>query len=89
MPARSLAELIALAKQKPDQLTYASVGIGTNPHLSMELLKTMTGIGIRHIPYRGVGPALNDLVAGQVRILIAGVLTTKPQVDAGTLRGLR
>ena len=88
VPARSLAELIALAKQKPDQLTYASAGIGTNPHLSMELLKTMTGIEIRHIPYRGVGPALNDLVAGQVGILIAGVLTTKPQVDAGTVRGL-
>ena len=88
VPARSLAELVALAKQKPDQLTYASAGIGTNPHLSMELLKTMTGIEIRHIPYRGVGPALNDLVAGQVGILIAGVLTTKPQVDAGTVRGL-
>ena len=88
VPTRSLAELIALAKQKPDQLTYASAGIGTNPHLSMELLKTMTGIEIRHIPYRGVGPALNDLVAGQVGILIAGVLTTKPQVDAGTVRGL-
>jgi tripartite-type tricarboxylate transporter receptor subunit TctC len=88
VPARSLAELIALAKQKPDQLTYASAGIGTNPHLSMELLKTMAGIEIRHIPYRGVGPALNDLVAGQVGILIAGVLTAKPQVDAGTVRGL-
>ena len=88
VPARSLAELVALAKQKPDQLTYASAGIGTNPHLSMELLKTMTGIEIRHIPYRGVGPALNDLVAGQVGILIAGVLTTKPHVDAGTVRGL-
>ena len=88
VPARSLAELVALAKQKPDQLTYASAGIGTNPHLSMELLKTMTGIEIRHIPYRGVGPALNDLVAGQVGILIAGVLTTKPQVDGGTVRGL-
>jgi tripartite-type tricarboxylate transporter receptor subunit TctC len=88
VPARSLAELIALAKQKPDQLTYASAGTGTNPHLSMELLKTMVGIEIRHIPYRGVGPALNDLVAGQVSTLIAGVLTTKPQVDAGTVRGL-
>jgi tripartite-type tricarboxylate transporter receptor subunit TctC len=88
VPARSLAELIALAKQKPDQLTYASAGIGTNPHLSMELLKTMAGVELRHIPYRGVGPALNDVVAGQVSVLIAGVLTTKPQVDAGTVRGL-
>jgi tripartite-type tricarboxylate transporter receptor subunit TctC len=88
VPARSLAELIALAKRSPDQLTYGSAGVGTNPHLSMELLKTMAGIEIRHIPYRGVGPALNDLVAGQVSALVAGVLTTKPQVDAGTVRGL-
>jgi tripartite-type tricarboxylate transporter receptor subunit TctC len=88
VPARSLAELIALAKQKPDQLTYGSAGLGTNPHLSMELFKTMAGIEIRHIPYKGVGPALNDLIAGQVSSLIAGLLTTKPQVEAGTLRGL-
>jgi tripartite-type tricarboxylate transporter receptor subunit TctC len=88
VPARSLAELIALAKRSPDQLTYGSAGVGTNPHLSMELLKTMAGIEIRHIPYRGVGPALNDLIAGQVSVLVAGVLTTKPQVDAGTVRGL-
>ena len=88
VPVRSLAELIALAKQKPDQLTYGSAGLGTNPHLSMELFKTMAGIEIRHIPYKGVGPALNDLIAGQVSSLIAGLLTTKPQVEAGTLRGL-
>jgi tripartite-type tricarboxylate transporter receptor subunit TctC len=88
VPVRSLAELIALAKQKPDQLTYGSAGTGTNPHLSMELFKTMAGVEIRHIPYKGVGPALNDLVAGQVSTLIAGMLTTKPQVEAGTLRGL-
>lgn len=88
VPARSLAELIALAKRKPDDLTYGSAGIGTNPHLAMELFKTMAGISIRHIPYKGVGPALNDLIAGQVSSMIAGMLTTKPQVDAGTLRGL-
>jgi tripartite-type tricarboxylate transporter receptor subunit TctC len=88
VPAHSLTEFIALAKRAPDQLTYGSAGIGTNPQFAMELLKTMTGIDIRHIPYKGVGPALNDLMAGQVSSLIAGVLTTKPQVDAGTLRGL-
>ena len=88
VPARSLAELIALAKSKPDELTYGSAGVGTNPHLAMELFKTMAGVSIRHIPYKGVGPAMNDLVAGQVSSMIAGMLTTKPQVDAGTLRGL-
>ena len=88
VPARSLAELIALAKSRPDELTYGSAGVGTNPHLAMELFKTMAGLSIRHIPYKGVGPAMNDLVAGQVSSMIAGMLTTKPQVDAGTLRGL-
>jgi tripartite-type tricarboxylate transporter receptor subunit TctC len=88
VPARSVRELIALAKQKPEQLTYGTAGVGTNPHLSMELLRTMAGIDIRHIPYKGVGPALNDLLAGQVSAMIAGLLTTKPQVEAGTLRGL-
>jgi tripartite-type tricarboxylate transporter receptor subunit TctC len=88
VPAKSLAEFVALAKQKPDQLTYGSAGAGTNPQFAMELLKTMAGIEVRHIPYKGVGPAMNDLVAGQVSTMIAGLLTTKPQVEAGTLRGL-
>jgi tripartite-type tricarboxylate transporter receptor subunit TctC len=88
VPANTLAEFIALAKRTPGHLTYGSAGIGTNPQFAMELLKTMTGIDVRHIPYKGVGPALNDLMAGQVSSLIAGLLTTKPQVDAGTLRGL-
>jgi len=86
--ARTLAEFIALAKRKPGELTYASAGAGTNPHFAMELLKTMAGIDLRHIPYKGVGPALNDVLAGQVSSMIAGVLTTRPQVDAGKLRGL-
>ncbi len=86
--ARSLTEFIALAKRKPGELTYASAGTGTNPHFAMELLKTMAGIDVRHIPYKGVGPGLNDVIGGQVSAMIAGVLTTRPQVDAGKLRGL-
>lgn len=86
--AHTLAEFIALAKRKPGELTYASAGAGTNPHFAMELLKTMAGIELRHIPYKGVGPGLNDVIAGQVSAIIAGVLTTRPQVDAGKLRGL-
>ncbi|MFL6797367.1 MAG: Bug family tripartite tricarboxylate transporter substrate binding protein [Xanthobacteraceae bacterium] len=88
VPVHSVRELVALAKAKPDELTYGSAGIGTNPHFAMELLKTLAGIEIRHIPYKGVGPALNDLVAGQISAMIAGLLTTKPQVEAGTLRAL-
>ena len=86
--ARTLAEFIALAKRKPGELTYASAGAGTNPHFAMELFKTMAGIDVRHIPYKGVGPGLNDVIAGQVSAMIAGVLTTRPQIDAGKLRGL-
>ena len=86
--ANSLAEFIALAKRKPGELTYASAGTGTNPHFAMELLKTMAGIDVRHIPYKGVGPGLNDVIAGQVSAMIAGVLTTRPQIDGGKLRGL-
>jgi tripartite-type tricarboxylate transporter receptor subunit TctC len=86
--ARTLAEFVALAKRKPGDLTYASAGAGTNPHFAMELLKSMAGIDVRHIPYKGVGPGLNDVLAGQVSAMIAGVLTTRPQVDAGKLRGL-
>ena len=88
VPAKTLAELIAYAKQHPGALTYASAGIGTNPHLSMELLKTMAGIDVRHIPYKGVGPAIQDVVAGQVSLIVAGLLTTKPLIEAGKLRGL-
>ncbi len=86
--ARTLAEFVALAKRKPGELTYASAGAGSNPHFAMELLKTMAGIDIRHIPYKGVGPGLNDVIAGQVSSMIGGVLTTRPQVEAGKLRGL-
>ena len=86
--ANSLAEFIALAKRKPGELTYASAGTGTNPHFAMELFKTMAGIDVRHIPYKGVGPGLNDVIAGQVSAMIAGVLTTRPQIDGGKLRGL-
>ena len=88
VPARTLIELIAYAKKNPGALTYASAGIGTNPHLSMELLKTMAGIDVRHIPYKGVGPAIQDVVAGQVSLIVAGLLTTRPLTESGKLRGL-
>lgn len=85
--ARTLAELITQAKAKPGDLTYSSAGVGTNPHFAMELLKTMAGIEVRHVPYRGVGPAINAVVAGDVDLSISNMLSGKPQVEAGTLKG--
>lgn len=86
--AKSLAELIALAKSKPGELTYASAGLGTNPHFAMELFKHMAGVDLRHVPYRGVAPALNDVVAGSVNATLTNILSGKPHAQAGTLRGL-
>ena len=86
--ATSLAELVALAKRRPGELTYASAGIGTNPHFAMELFKSMAGIDIRHVPYRGAAPAVNDTIAGSVHAVVTNMLTGKPQAEAGTLRGL-
>jgi tripartite-type tricarboxylate transporter receptor subunit TctC len=87
-PIHSLAELIAAAKQKPGELTYASAGIGTSPHMGMELLKSMAEIDIQHIPHKGTAAALNDIVAGHVATMLASVISAKPQIDAGTLRAL-
>lgn len=74
LPAKSIAELVALAKQKPNSLGYASSGIGTYSHLAGELVAIASGAPIKHIPYRGSGPALNDIVAGHVPLMIGGEL---------------
>ncbi len=86
--ARSMQEYIALAKRAPDKLSYGSAGIGTAPHMAMELLKSMAGIDVQHIPYRGVANAVTDILAGRVSGMILNVVTSKPHVDAGTLRAL-
>ena len=86
--AKSVKELIALAKARPGKLTFASAGIGAPPHLSGELLKTMAGIDIVHVPYKGTGPALADLVGGQVTMMFSDALAAAPQIKAGKLRGL-
>lgn len=77
----SLQELIALAKAKPGKLTYASIGKGTPHHMAMEWLKSMAGIDLLHVPYRGVAPALTDLVGGQVDVMFTGTSSAKPFVD--------
>jgi tripartite-type tricarboxylate transporter receptor subunit TctC len=89
LPANSIKELIALAKASPGRLNYASTaGIGGASHLSAELLKSMAGIDIVHIPYKGNAPALNDLLAGRVTFMITGVGPMLQHIKAGKLKAL-
>ncbi|MCC6778742.1 MAG: tripartite tricarboxylate transporter substrate binding protein [Hyphomicrobiales bacterium] len=87
-PVRSVAELIALAKQKPGEISYASAGAGSMNHLAVELLKAQTGIDLRHIPYRGNPLAAIDAISGQVPVFFDYVLTGIPHVRDGKLRAL-
>ena len=84
----SLKELIALAKSKPGELTYASVGHGTVPHLSTELLALRTNIKLVHVPYQGSPPAVTDLLAGRVSLMLGVASTIMPHVQAGRLKAL-
>src|SRR5712671_7656521 len=88
VPAKTLPELIALAKSKPGQLNYASSGIGTPPHLAGELFKAMAGIDIVHVPFREANSALSAVVGGAVQMMFSISSTTQSQVDAGTVRGI-
>jgi tripartite-type tricarboxylate transporter receptor subunit TctC len=87
-PAKTLTEFIAYAKANPGKVNFASGGIGTSPHLSGELLKTMTGIDIVHVPYRGAAPALTDVLAGQVPVLFDNLPSSIPHIRDGGLRAL-
>jgi tripartite-type tricarboxylate transporter receptor subunit TctC len=84
----SVKELIALAKAKPGELTYASVGVGTVPHLATELLGVRAGIKLVHVPYQGSPPAVTDLLAGRVSMSLIVASTVMPHVEAGRLKGL-
>jgi tripartite-type tricarboxylate transporter receptor subunit TctC len=84
-PAKTLKDLIALAKAKPDALTFASAGTGSSTHLSPELLNTMAGIKMRHVPYKGGGPALIAVMSGEVSMYFSSVVAAAPQVKAGKL----
>ena len=88
VPAKTLAELVALAKSQPGKLNFASTGNGGMPHLAGEMLKFSAGIDIVHIPYRGAAPAVTDVVGGQVQMMFADVPVLLPQVQAGKLRAL-
>ncbi len=88
LPVKSVAELIAYAKQRPGQLNFASAGVGTSPQMSIELFKSMAGIDMVHIPYKGTSPGVVDLLAGQVSVMAPNLLTALPHIKAGKLRAL-
>jgi tripartite-type tricarboxylate transporter receptor subunit TctC len=88
VPAKTLPEFIALAKREPGKLYYSSPGNGGPQHLAMELLKLETGIDIVHVPYKGAGGALADLVGGHVQAMISALQTAAPHVQSGKLRML-
>jgi tripartite-type tricarboxylate transporter receptor subunit TctC len=88
VPAQNVQELIAYAKANPNKLNYASQGIGTAAHLIAELFKSMAGVQINHIPYRGSGPALNDLVAGHVDLMFGELAPSYQYIQSGQLRAL-
>src|SRR5436853_433459 len=88
VPAHDMQELIALAKKAPGTINFASAGNGTTNHLSGELFKSMANIDIVHVPYRGAGPAMNDLIAGHVQMFFDLMPVVLPQIAAGKVRAL-
>ena len=85
-PAKSVKELIALAKAKPNSLTFASAGNGSSTHLAPELLKSMAGIQMTHVPYKGGGPALIAVISGEVSMYFSSVVAATPQINSGKVR---
>ena len=88
VPARSVADLVGIAKAEPGKIQYGSPGIGTTNHLAGELLAAMTGIKITHIPYKGTGPAITDLLGGHIAMMFAPIPAAHGNVSAGALRAL-
>jgi tripartite-type tricarboxylate transporter receptor subunit TctC len=88
LPVRTVKELIAFAKPRPGQIHYASAGVGTNPHLSVELFLSLTGLRMIHVPYKGSGQGIVDVVAGHVPMMMPSILTGLPHAKGGRLRAL-
>jgi tripartite-type tricarboxylate transporter receptor subunit TctC len=88
LPAKNMQELVALAKKDPGRLTFASSGAGSSTHLSAELLKSMAGIDVVHVPFKGSGQALIDVVAGRVSMIIDNMPSALPHIKGGKLRAL-
>src|SRR5258705_10919106 len=87
-PAQSVKELLALARAKPWQLNYGSAGTGTTSHLAMELFRSMAGIQVTHVPYKGSAPAATDLVGGQLQLMFDAPPSSLPFVRSGRLRAI-
>jgi tripartite-type tricarboxylate transporter receptor subunit TctC len=87
-PFRTLADIIAAAKRAPDTISYASVGSGSVGHLAMAKLSNQAGVHLVHVPYRGGGPAMNDVIAGHVDLLVASTAISIPQAQAGAIRAI-
>lgn len=88
LPVKNLDEFIAYAKARPGKLSFASSGVGGTPHLCVEMLKSMTGIDMLHVPYKGGAPAVVDTIGGQTQMYCAGLAATLPHVRSGKLRAL-
>jgi tripartite-type tricarboxylate transporter receptor subunit TctC len=88
LPVNTVADLIKLAKEKPGQINFASSGSGTSIHLSGELFKTMAGVDMVHVPYKGSAPAITDLVGGQVQVMFDNLPSSIGQIKAGKLRAI-
>jgi tripartite-type tricarboxylate transporter receptor subunit TctC len=88
LPARSVRDLIQFAKARPGQVTYGTGGTGTGGHLTVELFKITAGIDLLHVPYKGVGPALIDVLAGHISLMASSPISSQPHVKSGRLRGL-
>ena len=88
LPVRNVKELVSLAKSRPGYLTYASAGAGTSPHLAMELLISMSGVKMIHVPYKGAGPGIIDVISGQILLMAPSIITVLNYVKDGRLRAL-
>ena len=87
-PDKSVKEVIAHAKKEPGKLTYASAGNGTSIHLAGEVFASMAGVNILHIPYKGSGPAITDMLGGQVDLMFDSITSARPHIQSGKLRAL-
>jgi tripartite-type tricarboxylate transporter receptor subunit TctC len=88
VPAKTVKELIELAKSKPDLLNFGSSGKGAPSHLAGEMFKSATGANLTHVPYKGAGPAVNAVIAGEIQVMFAPIVSALPHVKAGRLRAL-
>jgi tripartite-type tricarboxylate transporter receptor subunit TctC len=88
LPVHSVADLVKLAKEKPGQLDYASAGVGSFQHLGGELFKLTAGVNLVHVPYKGGGPAMQDVIGGHVKIMFSSLIQTTPFIKTGQLRAL-